>query len=95
MKEPVELTDLSEAQLREIKAGIASVALAGDTWYDDHILCCSARIITKAGTTYVVALWWVGWQGVAAIKYANACRDAMNEAEAAIGEAARAALDGP
>jgi hypothetical protein len=41
-------------------------------WADDHILCCRVDIDGNA-----TELWWCGWEGIAAAKYANDCPRAM------------------
>jgi hypothetical protein len=43
-------------------------------WTDDHILCCEV-IINGAPIT----LWWCGWEGLAAAKYANVSPQAMKD----------------
>jgi hypothetical protein len=35
-------------------------------WTDDHILCCEVQIGDE-----VIELWWCGWEGLAAAKYAK------------------------
>jgi hypothetical protein len=49
------------------------VELLGD-WTDDHILCCAVRINGEK-----IELWWCGWEGLAAAKYANESPQAMKD----------------
>ncbi len=38
-------------------------------WSDDHILCAGANIIFKDGFSFNPAFWWIGNEGVSALKY--------------------------
>lgn len=41
-----------------------------DTWVDDHLLCATVGLFHDGLQREVkVDLWWIGWEGVAAIKY--------------------------
>ena len=45
-----------------------------DTWTDDHILCAKVRIGKET-----IELWWCGWEGLAAARYANESGKAMRD----------------
>ncbi len=47
------------------------------TWVDDHILCCEAEVEFSGGTTETLDLIWFGWEGIAALRYANSSKQAM------------------
>lgn len=66
--------------LRALLAGKrVPVRLQGEPWADDHILCCNMALLDEAGVQHVVELMWVGWEGVAAVKYAASSLFAYND----------------
>lgn len=52
------------------------VRMVGDPWEDDHILCCKIGVLPADASEVEIDLWWVGWEGCAAVRYAGHCAQA-------------------
>lgn len=69
------MNSLKERQLealRGLKEGLPlPVRLIGEPWTDDHILCCKIGVLLADQPEVEIELWWIGWEGVAALKYAD------------------------
>lgn len=64
------ISALSRDELRNVcTSRIRRIRIVGDPWSDDHILCATAEFVA-GGKRYRVGLWWIGWEGVAALQYA-------------------------
>lgn len=69
----IEMEELNDEQLAALKEGleIEGIELVA-TWSDDHILCATVSLEFENGTRIEqLNLWWIGWQGLAAIEYAD------------------------
>lgn len=54
-----------------------AIRIVGEPWSDDHILCCTVALYHEPMQQEVkIRLWWIGWEGVAALKYADESRQA-------------------
>jgi len=63
--------------LRQLAQGLPlPVRMVGEPWADDHILCCTIGILPADAPEVEVELWWVGWEGCAAVRYAEHCEQA-------------------
>jgi hypothetical protein len=49
---------------------ILSLEIVGDPWLDDHEFCCDLLITTAVGTVKC-SIWWITWEFLAAVRYAN------------------------
>jgi hypothetical protein len=78
-------------QKKLIGHAILAVEIVGEPWQDDHELCCDLKVTTTKGTVQC-SLWWVGWEFLAAVRYANdlpaALKAASEEIQGRISEEA-------
>lgn len=69
------IDDVTPKQATEILLGITQVTL-DETFVDDHLLGANVTLTLHSGKRMALSLPWIGWEGCAAIRYANACPDA-------------------
>jgi hypothetical protein len=72
------IDDLSRKQRRRLAEWpILSVEIVGDPWLDDHEFCCDLRVTTAVGTVKC-SIWWIAWEFLAAVQYANELPSALD-----------------
>lgn len=92
-----EINDLPKWMLEKLQTEDLKVSYAGlkAVWYDDHILCCSCHLILP-GALHIsdLYLWWFGIDGFAALRYANDCKEAMDNFTLKLRNHIKAMLEG-
>jgi hypothetical protein len=73
------LDELRPSQRRKLVGQqLLAIAIIGEPWLDDHELCCDLSITTALGTVKC-SVWWVTWEFLAAVTYADQVLAAMKD----------------